>query len=356
MWIVAGVSGEYPGGMRRHMELHARGLEGHGIRASLFFAEHGLRVRRFRLQARFPGAALLCRLLPRLREDRPDIVNVHSTASPSWIAARLLGLHRARVVVMSYAADERALPRANPLWAWLRWARVALPARVLLPHAAGVWCVNSEDAEFYRASYGVPSARVAVIPHAVEKSFYKDPGVVRDWSQLLFVGTWIPRKGVDVLTKVIAQLLARNPKYGVVLAGTMSEPRDVLRGFPGGVVDRIRVYPLLNDAALRRLYWGSGLLLVPSRLEGLPFSVLEAMAGGCPALASANSGMRDTIEDGKNGWLMPHLDVEAWLERIDGLMADIEGRRRASVEAQTVASRFRLEDVTRRVVDWYEGL
>lgn len=353
---MAGVSGHQPGGMRRHMELHARGLEGQGIEASTFFVESGLGRTVRGLQSRLPGALLLGGLLGRMRRERPDIVNVHSSAAPAWIAARLLGLHRANVVVMSYAADERALPEGRTLRGAVRWTRVAAPARLLIPRAAGVWCVNSEDAEFYRSKYGLPAGRVVVIPHAIEESFYQDPGVQREWNQLLFVGTWIRRKGADVLTRAIPPVLSRHAEYRVVLAGTMSDPAEVRRGIPDGLLGRVTIYPCLDDARLRRLYWGSGLLLVPSRLEGLPFSLLEGMAGGCPALASANSGMRDTIEDGRNGWLLESSDPGEWERRTEEVMRDVAGRRKASGAAQGTAARFRLDALTRRVVAWYEGL
>lgn len=351
---MAGISGRLPGGMRRHMELHARGLRESGVAATTLYREDALPLGP--AGGRMPGAALLVRQLPRLRRERPDVVNVHTLAAPAWLLARRAGLHRARVIVMSYAADERGLPPGRGARAALRRARIALPARALFPGADGIWCVNAEDAAFYEAEYRVPRERIAVIPHAIADAFFVSADTTRDWSQVLFVGTWIPRKGSDVLERCLPEVLDRLPGVRVVLAGTLAPEGEVRERFPPRLQERILVYPRLDDAALRELYGSSGLLLVPSRLEGLPFSLLEGLACGCPALAAANSGMRDVVDDEVTGWLLGDLAPDAWARRVVGLLEDEAARRRASAAARVAAERFRLPDLTRRALAWYESL
>jgi glycosyltransferase involved in cell wall biosynthesis len=112
----------------------------------------------------------------------------------------------------------------------------------------------------------------------------------------------------------------------------------------------------LRPEELRSLYDHSTLLLLPSELEGLPIVLLEAMARGCPSLAAANSGMRDVIQDGRNGWLLETRDPQVWAGRAGALLSEPATLARAGAVARTFAERFRTATVARQAVEWYESL
>jgi glycosyltransferase involved in cell wall biosynthesis len=355
VWILAEASRSVPGGMRRHMELHAEGLERLGESATVLLAED---VQGFDTMKswRAPGARMLLSLRDRYRAERPHVVNVHTLCAPAWIAARRSGLVDAKIVVMSYAADEPAIGWREPR-DLLRWARVAVPARSTFPRADGIWCVNQEDAEYYVGTYGVERRRIGRFPHAVADSFYPaEPAIHRHPARLLYVGTWIHRKGIDVLTAALDRVVRERPDTEIVLAGTLSGDAEVRPHLSAEVSSRTRIVPQADDAMLRELYRGSSLLLIPSRREGLPITMLEGMACGCPPLAAANSGMLDAVTPGENGWLEVSFDPERWAARILELLARPESLERASRGAFESAERFRIETVARDVRTWYQAL
>jgi glycosyltransferase involved in cell wall biosynthesis len=357
VWILADVSRDVPGGMLRHMQLHAEGLRRVGERATLFFSEdiaqengvrHGL--------SRLPGVRSFAALRARLLDEAPDVVNVHTQCAPAWISARRLGLHSSRVVVMSYSADEPQVRLRRPRDG-LRWARAAIPARLTLPHADGVWCVNQQDLEYYVAEYGVARERVVRFPHAVGDGFYAaHADARRDPLQVLFVGTWIARKGIDVLRDAFARLVRARPDVRIVLAGTLVGEATVRAALDESVLARTRILDSASDTELALLYRTSGLLVLPSYREGLPIVMLEAMACGCPPLAAANSGMLDVIESGENGWLETSFDPVRWSARILELLERPDALERASRGATTFAERFRIEPLARSVAAWYRAL
>ena len=80
------------------------------------------------------------------------------------------------------------------------------------------------------------------------------------------------------------------------------------------------------------------------------------MAGGCPALAANNSGMRDAISDGHNGWLLDGFAPGRSAERILSLLAAGNARRIASDTARSNAGRYDLARLTSETVAWYESL
>jgi glycosyltransferase involved in cell wall biosynthesis len=337
------------------MELHAEGLQRNGQRAALFFAEDlpqfsGLS------RLRLPGAGTVLALRQRLLNERPDVVNVHTQCAPAWILARATGLTNAKVVVMSYAAEEPQITLKAPR-DLLRLANAALPARASYPHANGVWCVNQQDAEYYTEAYGVPRERIGRFPHAVADAFYGSSAVVpRNPRQLLFVGTWIRRKGVDVLARAFERVIAAVPDVSIVLAGTLSGEANVRATLGPLGATRARIIDRASDAELCALYDESALLLLPSRREGLPIVMLEAMARGCPTLGAANSGMLDAIEPGENGWLEVSFDADRWAERIVQLLLRPEQLGVASAGARARAEAFRVEHVARDVIAWYARL
>lgn len=356
VWILADVTRSVPGGMRRHMELHARGLERAGHRATTFFSEDIDSRANRAIPRRAPGARAYSALYQRYLDERPDVLNVHTQAAPAWILARMSQRVTARVVVMSYAADETAIRLERP-WDALRWLRSAVPARLTFPRADGIWCVNQQDLEFYAKRYFVARERLRLFPHAVGDVFYASrSGAPRNLRQLLFVGSWILRKGTDVLVAALERVVARVPDVNIVLAGTLLGESALRPSLSPGLNARVRIVEQADDDELVHLYRSSGFLLVPSRREGLPIGMLEAMACACPPLAAANSGMLDVIVPGKNGWLEASFEPERWAERIERLLERPDEVALASQGAAETAERFRVDVVARAVGEWYESL
>jgi glycosyltransferase involved in cell wall biosynthesis len=356
VWILADVSHEVPGGMRRHMELHAEGLRRAGHEVATFFSRDIAERAHPSIPARAPGARAYSALRERYLDERPDVLNVHSMSAPAWITARRLGVVNARVVVMSYAADETGIELRRP-WDALRWARVALPARLTFPFADGIWCVNRQDLEFYASKYRIARRRLRLFPHAVGDAFYApQPSVTRDPRQVLYVGTWIHRKGVDVLAAALDQVARAVPDARFVLAGTLVGDAQVRAALSPRLADTVRVIDRASDDELALLYRTSALLVVPSRREGLPIGMLEAMACGCPPLAAANSGMLDVIDPGKNGWLETSFDPGRWAARLSELLAAPDELARVSQATRDRAEAFRIDTVANDVAAWYESL
>jgi glycosyltransferase involved in cell wall biosynthesis len=358
VWIGADLPSTHVGGQRRHMLLHARGLEELGVRVTLGFAETCARTGLQNIDNRIPGARLLAGNLRELRRDPPAIINVHSACAPAFIVARRAGLLRSAVVVMSYAADQRGVhlfpPR--PFGTPLRFLRMHVPMRLTMASADAIWCVSRQDVDYYILRYGVAPERVTFIPHAIEDSFFTPPDVPRNPRQIAFVGTWIYRKGNDVLSAAMQEIVRHTTDLKLVVAGTMGQEAEIRSAMSGVPPDRLRVDPRLDDTGLRALYAESALLVVPSRLEGMPFTMLEAMACGCPTLGASNSGMRDAIGDGFNGWLMDTFDPGAWAARIMALFATPERLRAASLHARERANAFRLRPLSEATLAWYETI
>ncbi|HIF01396.1 MAG TPA: glycosyltransferase [Planctomycetes bacterium] len=107
-------------------------------------------------------------------------------------------------------------------------------------------------------------------------------------------------------------------------------------------IDRLR----LNDGVqlvghshdVLQLMRESTVLVLPSRWEGMPNVVLEAMAHALPVVATQIDGTRELIDDGITGWLVPSADPAALAERITTVLGDPEGRSSVAQNAQIKVS------------------
>jgi glycosyltransferase involved in cell wall biosynthesis len=135
-------------------------------------------------------------------------------------------------------------------------------------------------------------------------------------SYVLFVGTVEPRKGVDVLLAAHAALRRQGrPDLRLVVAGPPGWGETPSLDGPG-VVAPGRV----DEATLDALYRGAAALAVPSRSEGFGLPALEAMARGCPVVASNAGALPEVVGDA--GLLVPPGDPDALAAALESLLSD----------------------------------
>ena len=201
------------------------------------------------------------------------------------------------------------------------------------------------------------ACRVVVLPNAVDlpasaPAYPNADGPVR----LLFVGRFAFNKGIDVLLAV-ARRFTREGKadaFRFTLAGDGPErARMEAEGLPPNVVLAGRV----DDAVLEELYAGCHALVLPTRFEGMPTVVLEAMARARPVFVS-DVGATAELVDGSNGLLLPKGDAAA----LHGALLDFHSRplkeRAALGEAgrSRAAERFTWPAVTDGFLDLFRAV
>jgi glycosyltransferase involved in cell wall biosynthesis len=144
------------------------------------------------------------------------------------------------------------------------------------------------------------------------------------------------------------------PDAVFVLAGDGPE-RPALEGAASqlGVGDRVRFLGERDDVA--ELLAACDLFVLPSLYEGLPISVLEAMAARRAVVATAIGGTDEAVVDGQTGLLVPPADPASLAAAIRRVLADAELRSRLGEAGRArVAERFSAQAMVRRVMDVYE--
>jgi len=167
--------------------------------------------------------------------------------------------------------------------------------------------------------------------------------------RLLFVGNPIRRKGADLFAPIMRGLGANFELYFTAGRRQLS-PQDLAANmFPLGRIT--------NDLDLVKLYQHSDALLFPSRFEGLPIAVLEAMACAKPVIAANTSSLAEIIDDGVNGILCPSEDINAFVAACRRLANEREMcNRYGSASRDCVESRFSEDVVVPQYIDLYQKI
>jgi glycosyltransferase involved in cell wall biosynthesis len=122
-----------------------------------------------------------------------------------------------------------------------------------------------------------------------------------------------------------------------------------------GVTSHVEFLPFQHE--IRDVLHGAHALILPSRSEGMPNVVLEAMSFELPVIASRVSGVVDIIEDGVDGILIPTEDSWALANAMKSILLDPElGVRLGQRARQKIISEFSLERVADQYSDLYTKL
>ena len=176
---------------------------------------------------------------------------------------------------------------------------------------------------------GVARDRIEVISNAVEE---REPpaadalakarhelGIAADAVVILAVGRLSPEKGQQELIAAYRKIAEAFPKARLLLVGDGGE-RARLGTSTRDLGDRVIFAGQRPDAW--PFYHLASVFVLPSHTEGSPLVLFEAMAAGCPIVASAVGGIPETLEDGHTGLLVPPRDVAALTAAIQRPLAD----------------------------------
>jgi glycosyltransferase involved in cell wall biosynthesis len=263
-----------------------------------------------------------------------DILHVHG--APAFLpvllpAARGAGLRTVITTTLLHSDDPLTVKRLGRLAAWRFRAYRSADRYVAI-------CPALRDT--YPPA-GIPLERVAHIPVGVDVERFRPvpdrdaaaraAGLPHDRPRVLFVGLLLQRKGVDVLLDAWEQVLTRIPDAELLIAGgTDFDPvaEAEFARFAAECLQRAGREPLAGHVRflgprddLHRVVPAAHVFLFPSRLEGFPNVVLEALASGTPPVVTRIPGSTDeSVKDGVTGYVLEQEDAGGLAERVVELL------------------------------------
>ena len=189
--------------------------------------------------------------------------------------------------------------------------------------------------------YGISEEKIVVLPPGINLKVWNGQEGRRSISnghgplKVLFVGGAFLRKGGDLLLKV-----AQRPEF------QDWQFHFVTKTYQGPQPKNVFLYPNIspNTDSLRMLYQEADIFAMPTRADFSPLAVCEAMAMGLPVISTEVGALREAIEDGETGLVVPLNDEAAVADRLKRLGDDPDLRRRIGMNARMkVEDKFNLE-------------
>ena len=350
-------------GMERQLSDLVRGLQGRGHRVTVIartceLPDAGIEFHRVRGPGRpfllaYPWFMLAGSLA--VRRWRRGVV--HATGAIVLNQVDVIAVHYCHQVGTATPSRDNWLFRAHvKLSGILKRAGERLCFRV--SRAAAFVCVSQGVAEEVREHYPELAERTVTIYNGIDTAGFA-PGLHRqqalDMRDALgigeerlvaaFVGSEWERKGL----RPLIHALALAPAWTLVVAGEGDEPRYRRLAESAGVGDVVRWLGVSSDVG--SIYELADALVLPSSYETFSLVSFEAAASGLAILATPVNGVRELIEDGRNGFLISP-DPAVIAERLGQLAADPELRSRFGRAARETALAFGRE----RMVVEHEAL
>jgi glycosyltransferase involved in cell wall biosynthesis len=196
-------------------------------------------------------------------------------------------------------------------------------------------------------SRGALDALGRVVPHR-KLAFLPNPPPfggkqieqVRRMSVVLSVGRLTYQKGHDVLIDAFAQIASRTVGWTVTIAGDGELKSELAaRARARSIEDRVHLVGVVPDPV--PLFQSAAIFVLPSRYEGMPNALVEAMTCGLPVVVTDSSpGPLELLRHGINGLVVPGDNAPAMAEAIERLIRDATLRDRLGQAARASVTRF----------------
>jgi len=288
------------------------------------------------------------RLRAVMAAERPDVLYMldHRNASLYGVLASLAAGVKRRVMAvhtMGLHGGGRSVP---------------LSVRMLLPWIDSVITVAKGQQRYLNEREGIPLGKMAYVPNGVDVERFRPPsgegerreardalGVAGTGPVVATLSVLRPEKGHEIFLEAAAAVAAAHPQAIFAVMGEGPEREKLRRRAEAlGIGSRVRFAGWVADPALALR--GVDVVVFSSRpvVETAPLAGLEAMAAGVPVVATDVGALREIVEHGVSGLLVPPGDAPALARAVQELLADADLRRAMGERARAaVVERYKLE-------------
>ncbi len=218
--------------------------------------------------------------------------------------------------------------RSNAILTWV--------LRRFLVKSDVVTVLSSAELAAYRAFD--ERIRVHLVPNAIDPAGFA--GCVRTHNtnaplKLVYVGRLVRAKGLFEVIEAMRELKRAGREFSLSIAGDGPDQRALMEfSKRAGLGDSIRFLGRVLDADKWRLWFDSDVFVFPSYMEGLPYSLLEAMAAGCVPITTPVAAIPDVMRNRVHGLFIPVRNASALALAVAQLDDDRAGLRQMAEEAR----------------------
>lgn len=299
----------------------------------------------------------------RLLALKPDVVLINLPWADHCLGSLLAcGTLRLPTAVMFHLIPPEKIPLSRSRRHLYTWAR----------HRGQQWLTNSEancrllselfempiaDLQYIYNGIKLPSSEDSTLEKraALRQALRQELGVSAHTRLLLTVGRLAPQKGYTDLVAIIPAILAEYPDLRFVWAGTGEQQQALRDRLREAAIDHA-VLMLGHRSDLPRLLQAADLFIFPTRFEGHPFALLEAMSYGLPIVTTNASSIPEVMEHQVHGLLCQTGDSKALLHAIDWALQHPDHMQQMAAKAQHQVQHFSQERMLEQTLTMLQTL
>ncbi len=249
--------------------------------------------------------SVVSKLTRLLRSDKPDLVQSflwHANALSAWVAPSL--------GIPVFSGVRVAEPRTSR-HRIDRWVTARSTKTICVSQGVADWCIKTEKMDASKLVIITNGISINETKQSINPNTHSVPANAKI---LLFVGRLEHQKGIDILVQHGGKLLAELPDHHMVLIG-IGSMRPQLDRFAEQPAVHGRVHCLGQRNDVRAWMSRSELLLLPTRYEGMPNVILEAMADGLPVVSNRVEGIAELLGEELESQSSPKDNWEEFFEK-----------------------------------------
>ena len=291
-----------------------------------------------------------------VQKEKYDVI--HCNTPIGGVLGRIVG-KRCNIAPVIYQAHGFHFYKGAPLLNWLLYYPIE---RLLARWTDTLVTINREDEiaakklklrgngkTYYVSGVGIDVAQY-VPDETVRLQKRQELGLKADDIMLISMGDLIPRKNYGAAIRAIAK--ANDPRLQYMICGRGPEQEN-LQALAKELGAEKQIHFLGFRTDVKELLTGADIFLFTTRQEGLPRSMMEAMASGLPCVASAIRGNVDLIENEVNGYTCATDDVDGYAAAIEKIVADPELRQTMGQNNLEKIKQYDISVVEKEIRDIY---
>lgn len=324
------------------------------VEEAMLEIKDGYKVVRFKSLARLMGNPLMPGLFPKLLHTRNtfDIIHAHSHL---FLSTNLCALARRLGSPPLIITNHGLISQTAPL-----------PIQKVYIPTVAKWTLQSSDmvicyTETEKAKLeeiGINSNNIKVIHNGIDTDIFtpceKRGG--KTGSQILWVGRFVPGKGIEHLINAFNILVQQHQHYRLTMVGKGPLQEKINQKIQNlGLSQHISLRSFVPNSEIHRLYQDSDVFVLTSLNEGVPRTILEAMACGIPVISTELPQLVDIVEG--CGLTVPIGDPQAVADAVSRITTSPElAKKLGEAGRAKVVGHYSWEDTVRKTVEAYQEL
>ena len=309
--------------------------------------EADIQIMDFSRKGRFRFLSLL-KLFAYMRKNKFQILHTHLVQA--GIIGRLFGRVLSIPVIVSTRHHE-ILPKSNTLLYKIE----DYLAKKLNTRTISI----SESVHEFMLKTGYAADKICLIPNGIDSDFFSpNPSVMKEQYSIVSVGRLVEEKNFDLLIDTVNILKKEYADIRCTIIGDGPLFNPLFQKITSlGLQKNILLCGAKPNEMVKKIMQQKQIYISTSVFEGLPLSVLEAMALELPVIASASGSIPNVIRDGESGFLIESNDAEQIAKAVRSLFEQSHMRVKLGKSARrTIVEKYSVKTLTAKTQELYQEL